>query len=85
MRSIGPGGRVKNGSAMYVCICNSLTERAVREAASTRPIGSAEELFAALDVEPVCGHCMDFAEEIVQEASSKKPLGRPQLRIVNGG
>jgi bacterioferritin-associated ferredoxin len=70
---------------MYVCICNCLTERAVREAAAERRIGSADELFAALDVEPVCGHCMDFAEEIVQEAAHDNRAARPKLRVVNGG
>lgn len=70
---------------MYVCICNCLTERAVREAAATRPLDSVDELFAALDVEPVCGHCMDFADEILREAAHDNRSARPKLRVVNGG
>ena len=70
---------------MYVCICNCLTERAVREVAAEYRIGSADELFAALDVEPVCGHCLDFAEEIIRETAHDNRAARPALRIVNGG
>ena len=62
---------------MYVCICNCLTERAVREAAASPSVRTADDLFAALDIEPVCGHCMDFAEEIIVEATHENGQDAP--------
>ncbi len=71
---------------MYVCICNSLTEKIVRETAARPAVRSAEDLFAALDIEPICGHCMDFAEDIIDEVSRETEYqAPPPLRVVNGG
>jgi bacterioferritin-associated ferredoxin len=64
---------------MYVCICNCLTERAVREAAASPSVRTADDLFAALDIEPVCGHCIDFADEIIVEASHDNCQDAPGL------
>jgi bacterioferritin-associated ferredoxin len=69
---------------MYVCICNCLTEKAVRETASTGNVRSADDLFAALDVEPICGCCKDFADDIIEEVAQDNCV-RPMLRVVNGG
>jgi bacterioferritin-associated ferredoxin len=69
---------------MYVCICNSLTERTVRELAASPSIRTVEDLFAAMDVEPVCGHCMDFAEEIIVETGQKYRAHRDDRKVVNG-
>ena len=81
---------------MYVCICNSLTESAVREMAGSPSVRTVDDLFAALDIEPLCGHCMDFAEEIIVEAqhenqraangsevSDSRHAQVPHLRLVN--
>ena len=62
---------------MYVCICNCLTERAVRKAAASPSVRTAEDLFAAFDTEPVCGQCIDFAEELIVEATHENGQDAP--------
>lgn len=83
-RSFRPKASVIQDCRMYVCICNCLTERAVRETVARRRVGSVDELFSALEVEPVCGHCMDFADEIIEEAGQDNQRREPELCVVNG-
>ncbi|GGB29698.1 (2Fe-2S)-binding protein [Tistrella bauzanensis] len=42
---------------MYICICNGLTERRVREAAASAR--SVSGVYRALDSRPQCGKCID--------------------------
>lgn len=53
---------------MYVCICNAVTDRAVREAAAqgVRCLG---ELTMRTGCGGGCGACVDLAEQILQESS----------------
>lgn len=51
---------------MYVCICNAITERQVRECAQQGNC-SVEELAAALGIGAGCGRCRDCAEEILRK------------------
>ena len=62
---------------MIVCVCNAITEAEVREAARS---GSRmpEQAYAALECEPQCGCCLDYAQEIIDEERGK----RPPLRLV---
>jgi bacterioferritin-associated ferredoxin len=52
---------------MYVCICNAVTDRAVREAAAqgVRCVG---ELTMRTGCGGGCGACVGLAEEILQES-----------------
>ncbi len=52
---------------MYVCICNAITERQVRECAQegTR---SLDELTLKLGVGAGCGRCRECAAELLMEA-----------------
>lgn len=53
---------------MYVCICNALSEKKVREAARTvggRATGS--ELFRCLGAAPQCGKCVSFALDVFRD------------------
>ena len=62
---------------MIVCVCNRITEKEVRDAAragSTTP----EQAYACVGCEPQCGCCLDYAQEIIEEESGK----RPHLRAV---
>ena len=61
---------------MYVCICNAITDKQIREAAD----GGVRDLWqlqAELGVASNCGSCKDHASEILrekrQEASQAKP------------
>ena len=55
---------------MYVCLCNAITERQVRECAR-QGICSVEELEAALGVGAGCGRCRDCACQLLQEIHGK--------------
>jgi bacterioferritin-associated ferredoxin len=51
---------------MYVCICNAVTERAVRECAK-RGACTLEDLTFQLGVGAGCGRCRDCAVEVLQQ------------------
>lgn len=59
---------------MYVCICNGVTDHAIREAAA-RGVRSLEELTMRTGVASGCGSCADMAREILDE--SRAPVIRP--------
>jgi len=51
---------------MYVCICNAVTERAVRECAR-KGACCIEDLTFHLGVAAGCGRCRDCAIEVLQQ------------------
>jgi bacterioferritin-associated ferredoxin len=51
---------------MIVCVCNRITEGEVREAARAG-CASPEAAYASLDCEVLCGCCLDYAQEIIDE------------------
>ena len=55
---------------MYVCICNAITERDVRECVR-RGCCSMEELSGELGVGTSCGRCRTVATEILNETQSR--------------
>ncbi|MGQ0545131.1 MAG: (2Fe-2S)-binding protein [Betaproteobacteria bacterium] len=57
---------------MYICICNAITEREVRECAANGNC-SLEELAAALGVGAGCGRCRDCAAEILKSLEAATP------------
>ena len=62
---------------MIVCVCNAITEKEVREAAS-KGSRTPEDAYATFNCEVQCGCCLDYAQEIIDEEVGK----RPPLRIV---
>lgn len=52
---------------MYVCICNGITDREVREAVHAGATDLAQ-LSAMTGCSTVCGSCGDLALEIMEEA-----------------
>jgi bacterioferritin-associated ferredoxin len=54
---------------MYVCVCNAVTDRDIREAAS-RGISSMEALGDQLRVATCCGRCLDHARQVLIQAIS---------------
>jgi len=52
---------------MYICICNGITDRAIRECAETGSC-SMRDLECTLGVGVSCGRCRDAAAEILQES-----------------
>lgn len=57
---------------MYVCICNALSERKVREAAVAHGHARcASEIFSALGAEPDCGKCASHAVSIYRDEAAR--------------
>ena len=67
---------------MYVCICNGITDHAIRDAAS-RGVCSLEELTMRTGCGSGCGSCADLAREILSEthSASVREFGLPLVRI----
>lgn len=62
---------------MIVCVCNAITEKELREAAS-KGSRTPEAAYATFACEVQCGCCLDYAQEIIDEERGK----RPKLRAV---
>lgn len=61
---------------MYVCLCNGITDGAIREAAA-RGVQSVEELTMRTGCGSGCGSCMELASDILAEAH------RPKVRTLS--
>ena len=57
---------------MYVCVCNSVTERQVQECAEAG-VSTVDELALELGVGAGCGRCRECAEECLQ-ACAQAPV-----------
>ena len=51
---------------MFVCICNGHRDRDLRRAAD-QGARTAREAYALLDGQPVCGTCLDMAQDIIDD------------------
>lgn len=58
---------------MYVCICNGITERTVRQAAANG-VHSLAELTRRTGCAGSCGNCADFAEQLLREERDRSRL-----------
>ncbi len=63
---------------MYVCICNGVTERQIRDAAEAG-CGSVTELTMRTGVGANCGSCLSSAEAILAEVRDFRDLPLPVL------
>ena len=65
---------------MYVCICNAVTDRQIREAAATgaRTFAEFQRRTGCSDC---CGSCENLAVEIFDEAVAARTLDLPILAI----
>jgi bacterioferritin-associated ferredoxin len=66
------------GSVMYVCICNAVTDRTIREAASAG-VQSFAELRSRTGCGDCCGSCEDLAREILDTAVRPRVLDLPMM------
>ena len=62
---------------MYVCICNAITDKQIREAASDG-VTNLMQLSDALGVAAGCGSCRETAAEILAEYR-QRPVPQPVL------
>ena len=58
---------------LYICICNAVTEKAVRECARNGAC-SLEELSFELGVGAGCGRCRECASELLRDLHGDKAL-----------
>jgi bacterioferritin-associated ferredoxin len=56
---------------MYVCICNALTQRQVREAIENRPRDVAA-VYRYHDCQPQCGRCVPEVRAMLKDARETK-------------
>jgi bacterioferritin-associated ferredoxin len=57
---------------MYVCICNALSERKIRESANQNgPVRAVGDIFRALGAEPECGKCAAHAVAVYHEEAAR--------------
>ena len=59
---------------MYVCLCNGITERAVREAAASGARDLAD-LQAMTGCASSCGSCGELAMQVLRDEQRARPLG----------
>ena len=58
---------------MYICLCNAITEKAVRECAQ-RGACSVDQLTFELGVGSGCGRCRDCADEVLRDVQAAEAL-----------
>ena len=63
---------------MYVCICNGVTERAVRQAAG-EGVRTLSELTRRTGCAGTCGGCAEYAEQILNEEHGHLTFPLPLL------
>ncbi|MDX1569170.1 MAG: (2Fe-2S)-binding protein [Xanthomonadales bacterium] len=56
---------------MYVCICNSVTDKEIRRAAE-RGVDSMRQLRETTGCAGTCGQCAQLASQILQEAQPNR-------------
>lgn len=59
---------------MYVCICNAIREKDLRQAAHACP-GDADAVYESLGCAPQCGQCLDEAAHILIEERARTAQG----------
>jgi bacterioferritin-associated ferredoxin len=64
---------------MYVCICNGVTERDIRQAAEAG-CRSLPELTMRTGAGANCGSCLDMATQVLDEARGMRELPLPILQ-----
>ena len=63
---------------MYVCVCNRVSDREIREAAENG-VTSFDDLCAELRVASCCGRCRDCAQRVHSDALAELWRDEPQL------
>lgn len=65
---------------MYVCLCNGITERTVREAAASGA-RDLSDLIAMTGCATSCGSCADTALQILHESRREQRFPLPVLQL----
>ena len=65
---------------MYVCICNAITDTMIHQAAADG-VENLAELTRYTGCASTCGSCADLAEQVLEEARSRRPFGLPVFAV----
>ena len=65
---------------MYVCVCNAITDKQIREAAESGVL-ELWSLQATLGVASNCGSCKETASEILREYRTAGRRAQPQIYV----
>jgi bacterioferritin-associated ferredoxin len=67
--------RIPRRSTLYLCLCNAITERQVRECARSGA-ASVDQLASQLGVGSGCGRCLECAVDLLREihGCAERPL-----------
>lgn len=52
---------------MYICICNALTDRVLKEAITTTQSQCPEDVYAACGHRTKCGKCVPLVKDMMRE------------------
>jgi len=66
--------------AVYVCICNGVTDHQIREAADNG-CSTVAELTMRTGCGSTCGSCLDMAAELLAKARATHGLPLPMLEL----
>ena len=66
--------------SMYVCICNGVTERDIRQAAEAG-CRSVPELTMRTGCGATCGTCLETATALLDEVRNTRELPLPMLQV----
>ncbi len=76
----------RTGSLMYICLCNGLTDRDLREHRAGEAC-SVAMVYRALGVQPQCGKCVPFVRRMLQVAEPtlyhQPPPRQPDISLLS--
>ena len=78
MRAADPAAR-QVAHAVYVCICNGVTDHDIRQAADAG-CWSLPELTMRTGAGANCGSCLDMAAQLLDQARATRALPLPMLQ-----
>jgi bacterioferritin-associated ferredoxin len=55
---------------VYICLCNALTDRRLKEAAASLPDGRPSDLYAACGCRAQCGQCVKAIVQVLRDCAS---------------
>ena len=79
LRPIGPCSTRDGHEHMYVCICNGVTDRDIRQAAEAG-CRSVQELTMRTGAGSNCGSCLDIAADLLEQVRGTRELALPMLQ-----
>lgn len=78
MRAADPAA-CRLANAVYVCVCNGVTDHDIRQAAEAG-CKSLPELTMRTGAGANCGSCLDMAAELLDQARATRELPLPMLQ-----